>query len=77
MLPTNPDAYVHVPLNVVHVHASVVPFPQSIVIGVIAVALAALHVKFILYPVLVARGVDHVIVVHVGFIRVAVAALHD
>ena len=42
-----------------------------------AVALAALHVKFIVYHVLVITGVDHDIVVHVGFIRVAVAALHD
>lgn len=63
-------------MNVVHVHASVVPFPQSIVIGVMAVALAALHVKFILYPVVVSTGVDHVIVVHVEFISVAVAELH-
>ena len=77
MLPTNPDAYAQVPLNVVPIHASVVPFPQSMVIGVIVVALAALQVKFILYHVLVITGVDHVIVVHVGFIRVAVAALHD
>ena len=45
-------------------------------IGVVAVALLAVHAKLMLYPLLVAIGVDHVIVLHVAFISAAFTELH-
>jgi len=75
-LPTNDHAYVQVPLKLVPNHVNVVPFPQSIVIGVVAVALAVLQVRFVVYQlVLFVIGADQVIELHVAFISGTVTEL--
>lgn len=43
-VPLNHDAYAHVPFTIDHNHATFVPFPQSIVIGVVVVLVVPLHV---------------------------------
>jgi len=64
-------------LKLVPIHAMLVPFPQSILIGVVGLAFVALHVKLILYPLFVATGVDPVMILHVALVSVAVAEPHD
>ena len=64
-------------MSIFPVHASVVPFPQSILIGVVAVASFALHVKFISYPLVVLTGADHVIPAQPALVSAVLVELHD
>ena len=75
-LPTYHCAYLHVPLKSDHDHKTLVPFQQSIVIGVVAVALFALHVRLTSYPLVVVTGAVPVIVLHVGLVSSKVTVLH-
>ena len=55
----------------------IVPLPQSIVMGVVAVVLLPLHVKLISYPFVLAVGAAHVMTLHVAFISEVFTELHD
>jgi len=56
-------------LKLAPAHESVVPFPQSIVTGVVILTLFPLQVRFTLNPLLVVTGAVHVILVQFAGVR--------
>lgn len=75
-LPTNVDAYVQVPLKLAPIHDTIVPFPQSILIGVVAVVLFHLHAKLTLYPLPDTVGAEPAMLAQLALVSARLTELH-